>query len=238
MTHQPQDYFDLSTTDFADLFDGVHYVWEAIPQIASYIQKRHDTDRKPNISDYDLPPTVTYKSADIYIGEGVTFEPHVYIEGPAIIEDGAFIGHSAFLRYNTIVGQKAGVGNSCETKNTLIMEGSSAPHFSYLGDSIIGQRVNLGAGAKLSNYPVKFMGVDPVPTIFLDVDGERVDTGLSKFGAILGDDVKLGCNSVCNPGTVIGKNTWVYALVSVAKGIYPANSVIKLRQTIEVVEKY
>ncbi len=237
MPHQPSDYFELSTTHFADIFDNAKYVWDALPMIEAYIQKRLQTDRKPNITDYDLPPTVTYKSSDIYIGKNVTFEPHVYIEGPAIIEDGAFIGHSAFLRYNTIVGRQAIVGNSCETKNTLMLENASAPHFSYVGDSVLGQRVNLGAGAKLSNFPVKFMGADPLPTIFLDVDGERIDTGLSKFGAILGDDVKLGCNCVTNPGTVIGKGTWVYPLVSVGKGIYPANSLIKLRQTLEVVEK-
>jgi acetyltransferase-like isoleucine patch superfamily enzyme len=82
------------------------------------------------------------------------------------------------------------------------------------------------------------MGADPLPTIILDIDGELVDTGLSKFGAILGDDVKLGCNSVCNPGTVVGKGTWVYALASLAKGIYPPNSLVKLRQTLEIVEKH
>jgi NDP-sugar pyrophosphorylase family protein len=238
MLHQPQDYFDLSTTAFADLFTDVAYVWDAIPQIAPYIQHRLETDRKPNITTYDLPPTVTYKSPNIYIGEGVTFEPHVYIEGPAIIEDGAFIGHGAFLRYNTIIGKNGGVGNSCETKNVVLMENATAPHFAYLGDSIIGQNVNLGAGVKLSNFPVKFMGADPLPTIILDIDGELVDTGLSKFGAILGDDVKLGCNSVCNPGTVVGKGTWVYALASLAKGIYPPNSLVKLRQTLEIVEKH
>jgi len=237
MSHRPQDYFDLSTTAFSALFDDVEYVWDALARIESYIQLRLSNDRQPNIADYDLPPTVVCQSSDVYIGENVTFEPHVYIEGPAIIEDGAFIGHSAFLRRNTIVGEKGVVGNSSETKNTLMLEGASAPHFAYVGDSILGQRVNLGAGTKLSNFPVKFMHIDPTPTIFLEVDGERVDTGLSKFGAILGDDVQIGCNAVTNPGTVIGKRTWVYPLVSLAKGIYPADSLIKLRQTTVIVEK-
>jgi len=237
MPHRPQDYFDLSTTAYADLFDDMTYVWEALTQIEAYIQLRLNDDRKPNVTTYELPPSVVVGSDDIYIGENVRIEPHVYIEGPAIIEDGAFLGHSAFLRANTIVAQHAKVGNSTETKNTVMLEGAGAPHFSYVGDSILGQRVNLGAGAKLSNFPVKFMNLDPLPTIFLDVDGERVDTGLSKFGAILGDDVQLGCNSVTNPATVIGARTWVYPLVSLAKGIYPADSLIKLRQTTVTVEK-
>lgn len=238
MSRKPADYFDLSTTDYASLFDGVGYVWEAIPQIASYIQLRLNSDLKPNITTLDLSSTTVYKSSDIYIGKNVRIEPHVYIEGPAIIDDGAFLGHGAFLRANTFVGKNAVVGHATETKNSFFFEGSKAPHFSYVGDSILGQRVNLGAGTKLSNFPVKFMNREPLPTIKLIMDGEVVDTGLSKFGAILGDNVQIGCNSVTNPGVLIGARTWVYPMVSLAKGVYLADQVIKLRQTIETSPKY
>jgi UDP-N-acetylglucosamine diphosphorylase / glucose-1-phosphate thymidylyltransferase / UDP-N-acetylgalactosamine diphosphorylase / glucosamine-1-phosphate N-acetyltransferase / galactosamine-1-phosphate N-acetyltransferase len=238
MSQKPDDYFDLSTTVYASLFDGVDYVWDAIPRIASYIQLRLNNDLKPNIATIDLPPTVVYQSPDIYIGEDVRIEPHVYIQGPAIIDDGAFLGHGAFLRANTVVGKNAVVGHATETKNAVFLEEAKAPHFSYVGDSILGQRVNLGAGAKLSNFPVKFMNLDPLPTIMLMIDGDIVNTGLSKFGAILGDNVQLGCNSVTNPGVMIGKRTWVYPMVSLAKGIYPADQVIKLRQTIDITSKY
>jgi len=238
MSHKPADYFDLSKTDYASLFDGIEYVWEAIPRIASYIQLRLNNDLKPNIASINISPMMEYQSSDIYIGENVTIEPHVYIKGPAIIDDGAFIGHGAYIRANTFIGKNAIVGHATETKNALFLEGAQAPHFSYVGDSILGQRVNLGAGAKLSNFPVTFMNLDPLPTIQLTVDDEEVDTGLSKFGAILGDDVQLGCNSVTNPGVIIGARTWVYPMVSVAKGIYPADQVLKLRQTIETLPKY
>ncbi len=237
MSHQPQDYFDLSKTAYASLFDGVDYVWSAIPRIKSYIQLRLNNDLKPNIMKANLSPTVMYQSSDIYIGDNVTIEPSVYIEGPAIIDDGAIIKHGAFIRANTLVGKGAIVGHATETKNAVFLEGAGAPHFAYVGDSILGQRVNLGAGTKLSNFPVKFMNLDPLPTIKFDINGHIIDTGLSKFGAILGDDVQIGCNAVTNPGVVIGARTWVYPLLSLAKGVYPADSIIKLRQSIEVVDK-
>jgi UDP-N-acetylglucosamine diphosphorylase / glucose-1-phosphate thymidylyltransferase / UDP-N-acetylgalactosamine diphosphorylase / glucosamine-1-phosphate N-acetyltransferase / galactosamine-1-phosphate N-acetyltransferase len=238
MSQTPADYFDLSTTDYASLFDGVDCVWEVIPRIAPYIQMRLNSDLEPNITSIDLPPTTVYQSPDIYIGKNVRIEPHVYIQGPAIIDDDAFLGHGAFIRANTFVGKNAIVGHATETKNSVLLEESKAPHFSYVGDSILGQRVNLGAGTKLSNFPVKFMNLNPLPTIQIMIDGDMVDTGLSKFGAILGDDVQLGCNSVTNPGVLVGARTWVYPMVSLAKGIYPADQVIKLRQTIEVSSKH
>ena len=238
MSHKPSDYFDLSKTTYASLFDGIDYVWEAIPRIASYIQLRLNNDLKPNVTALSLPLSVVYQSPEIYIGENVQIAPHVYIEGPAIIDHGAFLGHGAYIRANTVIGKNAIVGHATETKNAIFMEGAKAPHFSYTGDSILGQRVNLGAGAKLSNFPVKFMNLDPFPTIQLEIDGDEMDTGLSKFGAILGDDVLLGCNSITNPGVLIGPRTWVYPMVSLSKGVYPADQVIKLRQTIETSSKF
>lgn len=232
------DYFDLSQTEYAKLFDDITYIWDAIHQITPYIQSQFATDRKPNITTIDLPDGVRYGSPDIYIGQDVRFEPDVFIKGPAIIDDGAFIGHGAFIRDYVLIGKGAVVGHSTEVKHAVFMEKAGAPHFTYVGDSILGQRVNLGAGAKLSNFPVKFMNVDPLPTIHITVNDEVIDTELSKFGAILGDDVNLGCNSVTNPGVVVGARTWIYPLASLSKGIYPPDTVIKLRQTLEMSPKH
>ena len=238
MSQKPSDYFDLSTTEYASLFEGVDAVWEVIARIASYIQLRLNNDLKPNIGVIELPTNTVFQSSEIYIGEHVRIEPGVYIEGPAIIDDGAFLGQGAFIRANTLIGKNAVVGHATETKNAVLLEGAKAPHFSYVGDSLLGQRVNLGAGAKLSNFPVTSMNLDPLPTIQIKIDERMVDTNLSKIGAILGDDVQIGCNSVTNPGVIIGKGTWVYPLVSLSKGVYPANQIIKLRQTVEMSPKH
>lgn len=234
---QPDYYFDLSQTAHRPLFEGLNHVWEALTRIESYIQLRLHNDLKPNIASYPLPSTSLYQSPDIYIGKHVTIDPGVFFEGSAIIEDHAVIRHGAYIRANTIVGAYATVGHATETKNAVLLEHASAPHFAYVGDSILGQRVNLGAGTKLSNFPVNFMNLKPLPTIQLIYDNQKLDTGLSKFGAILGDDVQIGCNAVTNPGTLIGKRTWVYPLVSLAKGFYPADQIIKLRQSTESVSK-
>lgn len=237
MQNKPTDYFDLATTAYASLFDGVDDVWEVLTRIASYIQLRLNNDLQPNISMIELPATTVYQSNDIYIGENVTIHPGVYIEGPAIIDDGAQLRHGSYIRANTLVGKGAVVGHTTEIKNSVLLEEASAPHFAYVGDSILGQRVNLGAGTKLSNYPVTSMKLNPAPTIHLKNNSQAIDTELSKFGAILGDDVQLGCNVVTNPGVLIGARTWVYPTVSLAKGIYPADIVIKLRQQLETVDK-
>jgi len=231
------DYFDLSQTAYASLFDGVDHIWDVIPRITSYIQLRLENDLKPNIATLNLPSGVRYESSDIYIGKDVQIQPDVFIKGPAIIDDGAVIGHGAYIRDYALVGKGAIVGHATEIKHAVLLEKAGAPHFAYVGDSVLGQRVNLGAGVKLSNFPVNFMNLDPLPTIKLKQGDKVIDTGLSKFGAILGDDVQLGCNVVTNPGTVIGARTWVYPLASLAKGIYPSDTVIKLRQTLEFAPK-
>lgn len=232
------DYFDLTQTAYAPLFDGLEHIWDVIPRITSYIQLRLENDLKPNITTIDLPAGVSYGSTDIYIGKDVHIQPDVFIKGPAIIDDGALIGHGAFIRDYALIGKGAVVGHATEIKHSVLLEQAGAPHFAYVGDSVLGQRVNLGAGVKLSNFPVPFMNRDPLPTIKLKLDDDTIDTGLSKFGAIVGDDVQLGCNVVTNPGTVIGARTWVYPLVSLAKGIYPPDTVIKLRQSLEFSPKH
>lgn len=223
------------------IFDGTDYVWQAIAKISTYIQEQHATRFVPNAHEIELHPTVVLKSPEqIYIGAGTRIAPGVMIEGPAIIGANCDIRQGAYLRDNVILGDGAIVGHTSELKNTLMLEGAAAPHFSYLGDSIMGARTNLGAGTKLSNLPVTSKP-DPVthkrPTIVIEVDGQRYDTGLAKMGAILGDDAQVGCNSVLNPGALVGARTWVYALASLSKGYYPADSIVKVKQQFEIVEK-
>jgi UDP-N-acetylglucosamine diphosphorylase / glucose-1-phosphate thymidylyltransferase / UDP-N-acetylgalactosamine diphosphorylase / glucosamine-1-phosphate N-acetyltransferase / galactosamine-1-phosphate N-acetyltransferase len=234
--------FDLNATALASLFDGTTYAWEVIPRIGELIAAQF-AQGLPIFSAEKRTayhPSTHFGDKPIYIGENVTIEPGVYIEGPAIIHNGAMLRHGAYVRANVILAPGAMVGHATEIKNTIMLEDAHAPHFAYLGDSILGQRVNLGAGTKLSNLAVS-SATDPAtgkrPTIQIPFQGERLDTGLTKFGAVLGDDVQIGCNAVTNPGTVIGARTWVYAVASLAKGYYPSDSVIKLRQNVEIIEK-
>ncbi|MEZ4515598.1 MAG: glucose-1-phosphate thymidylyltransferase [Chloroflexota bacterium] len=176
----------------------------------------------------------------VYIDEDAIIEPGAYITGPAYIGAGAVVRHGAYVRENVILLAGSVLGHASEAKNSLLLPGAHAPHFAYVGDSILGHRVNLGAGTKLSNLGVlskKDAATGKRPTIRLQIDGMEFDTGLSKLGAILGDDAQTGCTPVLNPGCVIGARTLVYANVSLRKGYYPPDSIIKLRQTIDVVER-
>lgn len=229
---KPSDLFDLSAAQHAALFDGCAYVWEALPRIAPYIRTLLATSAyTPNGHTIAVHPS-TVIGAEVYIGKNVQIDPAVYIEGPAIIEDNCQIRHGAFVRANTLMSAGSIVGHASETKNAALLEGAAAPHFAYVGDSILGARVNLGAGTKLSNFPMN-ADINPAtgkrPTIQFDHDGQHYDTDIVKFGAILGDDVQCGCNCVTNPGVIVGRRTLIYTLAMLRKGIYPANSIIKVR---------
>ena len=169
----------------------------------------------------------------IYIGEGAVVEPGTYIHGPAYIGPGTLVRHGAFVRENVIMLPGAIIGHASEAKNALFLPNAHAPHFAYVGDSVLGHNTNLGAGTKLSNLTLiseKDKESGKRPTIKLQIDEETYDTGLAKFGAILGDGAQTGCNSVLNPGTLIGRNSLVYANMSVRKGYYPPNCMLRLRQ--------
>ena len=179
-------------------------------------------------------------TAPIYIGEGARIEPGAYVEGPAWIGPGAVVRHGAFVRENVIMLPKSILGHASEAKNSLFLINAHAPHFSYVGDSILGNNTNLGAGTKLSNLTLlseKDQLSGKRPTIKLHIDGREYDTGLAKFGAVLGDETQTGCNSVLNPGCVIGRRCLVYANMSLRKGYYPAESVMKLRQTTKILTR-
>jgi NDP-sugar pyrophosphorylase family protein len=162
------------------------------------------------------------------------------VVGPAYIGAGAVVRHGAYVREHVILLAGSTLGHASEAKNALFLPGAAAPHFAYVGDSILGHRVNLGAGTKLSNLGIlseKDEMTGTRPTIKLAIDEREYDTGLSKLGAILGDDVQTGCNAVLNPGCIVGPRTLVYANTSLRKGYHPADAIIKLRQNVRVMER-
>ena len=173
---------------------------------------------------------------DVFIVCGARVEPGAYILGPAYIGPGVIVRHGAFVRENVIMLEGSVLGHACETKNSLFLKNAHAPHFNYVGDSVLGMNTNLGAGTKLSNLAIT-SAKDPDsgqrPTINIEVDGKRYDTGLAKMGAVLGDNVQTGCNAVLNPGCIVGPNTLIYPNLTLRKGYYPRNQVIKLRQSVE-----
>jgi NDP-sugar pyrophosphorylase family protein len=234
---RPEAFFDLSDPAVAAFFEGCDFVWEALPGLGRHVAALTGGERVIRGTVMD---GATLGDAPLFIDEGAVIEPGAYILGPAYIGAGAIVRHGAFVRENVVLLPGSGLGHASEAKNSLFLPGAHAPHFAYVGDSILGHRVNLGAGTKLSNLGVlsrKDAATGRRPTIRIELDGVSYDTGLTKFGAILGDDAQTGCNAVLNPGCVIGPRTLIYANVSLRKGYYPADAIVKLRQTIEVVER-
>jgi NDP-sugar pyrophosphorylase family protein len=166
----------------------------------------------------------------VFIGEGTVVEDGAMIKGPAIIGKNCRIRHNAYLRENVIIGDGCVVGNSSELKNSLLFNGAQAPHFNYIGDSILGHKAHLGAGVKISNYKLFSGNIEVV------VDGVPFDTGLRKFGALLGDGVEIGCNAVLNPGSIVERGAVIYPNVF-WRGILPANTIAKNKAEIEVIVK-
>ena len=169
----------------------------------------------------DVHPSAVL-TGNVFVAAGAKVGPHAFIEGPAWLGPGAEVGHGAYLRGGVVLAPKAKVGHATEVKRSLLLPGAAAPHFNYVGDSVLGNGVNLGAGAKLANFRALSGTVK--------VTGH--DTGLRKFGAALGDGVSLGCNSVTGPGTVVGPRTVAYH-GAMLRGLYPADTVLKLRQTVD-----
>lgn len=222
--YKPSDLFDLKQTEHASLFDGCTYAWEALKKIAPYLRDH----LKPELR--NRCEGKAYIGNQVYIGEGTVVEDGVMIKGPAIIGRNCQIRHNAYLREDVIIGDNCVVGNSCELKNVMLFNNCQVPHFNYVGDSILGYKAHLGAGVKISN--VKLVHGN----IFIEVNGTPFDTGLRKFGALIGDQVDVGCNSVLNPGTIIGRNSVIYPNVS-WRSILPANMIVKNKAEIEVVPR-
>lgn len=202
---------DLAHTIAAPVFDGCAFPWEVLPKIKAFVISLGMT-LDPN--EYNHP------AENVWIAKTATVAPTASISGPAIICTGAEIRHCAFIRGSVIVGRNTVVGNSCELKNCILFDGAQVPHFNYVGDSILGHLSHMGAGAITSNVK------SDKTLVSVHTGGLDIETGLKKFGAIVGDMVEIGCNSVLNPGTVIGRNTSIYPLSSV-RGVIPPFSIMK-----------
>ncbi len=215
--------FDLAQTEHAALFEGTQYPWEILKKLGDYLRL--------NVRPVHLHRAVghIHLGPHVQIGEGTVIEEGAMILGPAIIGRNCQIRHGAYIRENVILGDGCTVGNSCEVKNSLLFNGAQVPHFNYVGDCILGHKAHLGAGAALSNLKLDSSNVW--------VDGENgvpIDTGLRKFGAILGDHTDIGCNAVLNPGSIIGRNSVVYPTLS-WRGFLPANMIAKHKHRPDVV---
>ena len=211
--------YNLDETIAKDIFDGVTYPWEVLPKIEEFIIKLGKTLDK---DEYDE------KGENIWIAKSAKVAPTAYIAGPAIIGKNAEIRHCAFIRGKAIVGEGAVVGNSTELKNVILFNKVQVPHYNYVGDSILGYKSHMGAGSITSNVK------SDKKLVIVKNGKEQIETGLKKFGAMLGDEVEVGCGSVLNPGTVIGKHTNIYPLSSV-RGVVPEHSIYKNKN--EIVEK-
>lgn len=202
--------FDLKAFEYKDLIED-KYPWQSVAELSNFIQKLFD-ERKI-VPNYKNRPNV-------YVGEGTIIHSTVEIIGPAIIGKNCEIRHTAYLRENCILGDNVIIGHAAEVKNSIVLNKSIVNHFTYVGDSILGNKVNISAGAKLAN-----LRLDKKNTS-IKTDAGRIDTGLKKFGAAIGDGSMIGVNSVLNPGTFIGKNSVVFPLKSVT-GVHKNDSVIK-----------
>ena len=202
---------DLSHTIAAPLFEGRTYPWEVLGDIKAFILALGPTLPK---DEYDEV------SEGVWIARDAAVFPSAYIGAPCIIDHGAEVRHCAFIRGSAIVGKKCVVGNSVELKNALLFDGVQTPHYNYVGDSVLGYKSHMGAGSITSNVK------SDKTLVVVKNGGERMETGLKKFGAILGDFVEVGCNSVLNPGCVIGRRSSVYPTSSV-RGVVPQDSIFK-----------
>ena len=214
-----ENLYDLQETIAKNIFNGVTYPWEVLPKIEEFILelgKKLDNDEYIKQDD------------DVWIAKSAKIAQTACIIGPTIIDKNAEIRHCAFIRGKVIVGQGAVVGNSTELKNTILFNKVQVPHYNYVGDSILGYKSHMGAGSIASNLK------SDKKLVVVKNGVRNIETGLKKLGVMLGDEVEVGCGSVLNPGTVIGRNTNIYPL-SFVRGVIPANSIYKNKN--EIVEK-
>lgn len=211
--------YDLRETIAAGLLEGLTYPWEALPKIHDFIIDLGES----------LPKDIYEEREEyIWVAKSAKVAPTACLNGPLIVDEDAEIRHCAFVRGNAIVGKGAVVGNSTELKNVILFNKVQVPHYNYVGDSILGFKAHMGAGSITSNVK------SDKTLVVVKGEGISIETGLKKMGAMLGDNVEVGCNSVLNPGTVIGRNTNIYP-ASMVRGVIPAGSIYK--KATEIVEK-
>lgn len=207
----PSALFDLSSYQHSALFENCTYVWEALAKLKEYIAQSNLGQLQGDISDR----AYLVNAGQISIGKGSVVEPGAYIEGPCWIGENCTVRHGAYIRGNVITGNRCILGHDSEFKHSILLNGSQAAHFAYVGDSILGNHINLGAGTVCANLKLDRTSVA------IKIDGDRIDTGLRKLGAILGDNAQTGCNAVLNPGTIFGKGALCYPCVNVSGYLSP-----------------
>lgn len=212
--------FDFKETIASDIFEGLSYPWEVLPKIHDFII---ELGRKLSKDIYEE------RGENIWVAKNAKVAPTACLNGPLIVDENAEIRHCAFIRGNAIIGKGAVVGNSTELKNVILFNKVQVPHYNYVGDSILGYKSHMGAGSITSNVKS-----DKTP-VSVKGKNEKFETGLKKMGAILGDNVEVGCNSVLNPGTIIGQNSNIYP-TSMVRGVVPSDSIYKTKT--EIAEKY
>lgn len=218
------DYLNLNHTIHGAIFQGGEPVWTALSRIAGYLKK----NLKPAILG-EVHPKATV-GENVFIGEGTVVEPGAYIKGPAWIGKNCVVRSGCYIRENVITGDGCVLGNSCEFKNCILFDECEVPHFSYVGDAILGHKAHLGAGVILSNVRLDRREV------IVKHGAERIATGLLKFSAIIGDHAEIGCNSVISPGSLIGRRSIIHPLASFS-GVLLEGMIWKVRQSGEAVER-
>lgn len=211
--------YDLSKTIAAQLFEGSDYPWEVLKKIGDFIIKLGES---LSLEEYNRI------GENVWVAKSAKVAPSAFINGPAIIGKEAEVRHCAFIRGNAIVGEGAVVGNSTELKNVVLFDKVQVPHYNYVGDSILGFKAHMGAGSITSNVK------SDKSLVTVTHEGEKIPTNLKKVGAMLGDEVEVGCNSVLNPGTIVGRKAQIYPL-SMVRGYVPENSIYKCQG--EVIER-
>lgn len=214
MLYAVADLFDLSQTEHAALFENCAFPWDPLKRLQEYLARHVRREQ------HHTAVGSVFIGPDVQIGEGTVIEHGAMIVGPALIGKHCRIRHNAYIRENCVIGDGCLIGNACEVKHSILNNGAQVPHFNYVGDSILGHKSHLGAGAVLSNIKLA------PENVWVEMDGQHFDTGLRKFGALLGDNTDVGCNAVLNPGSIIGRGALIYPNVC-WRGILPDNMIAK-----------
>ena len=220
-----KDFLDLTHCEHQPLFEGTEFVWDALKQIPNYLQFR----LKPAF--HGTLVGQPFIGEKVFVGKGTVIEQGAFIKGPAWIGENCHLRNGCYIRENVIFGNNVIAGNSCEFKNCILFNESEVPHFSYVGDSILGYRAHLAAGVILSNLKLTR------DTISVRHNEKNISTGLTKFGAVIGDETEVGCNSVISPGSLLGRRCLLYPGTH-WRGVLPDNSIVKEPHTHQVVKRH